>query len=216
MELVLKTSVIITSRIFQVREMDSDVAATNTSSSLCSVTVPSTATTASGDAVMSDSKEADGLLGDDKKRPLQIHDQCHVQWYGTNPNSRIDSNNNGTTTISKQQQVATAIGIDLPAIVVERRIARKKTKRPNYEIEEGTAATSSSNRNNVKRQRNSIGHGRNSTNNDMPVVDVTTVKKEMYDTLPADALEYYVHYVDHDRYVCVKFNVCVCVCVSVW
>ncbi len=181
--------------------MDSEVAATNTSSSHCSVTIPSTATTTSGDAVTSDSKEADGLHGDDK-RPLQIHDQCHVQWYGTNHNSRMDSNNKNGTTTSKQQQVTTAIGINLPAIVVERRIARKKTKRQNDKTEEDT--TTSSNRNNVKRQRNSIGRssGNSSSSTNLPWLDVTTVKKEMYDTLPADALEYYVHYSDHDRYVC--------------
>jgi hypothetical protein len=162
-----------------------------------------------------------------------------VKWYGTNPNSsgsaRKDndsstsssnnSNNNNSSDGSRTKGIVSSAftTINLPAIVVERRIARKRRKsiqndNSNSNNEDTAGGKSGSH---SKRQRHSIpnNHNHNNNNNNTSTnsnnmkqsgcgeipksLDITAnnVKKEMYDTLPADALEYYVHYVDHDRYV---------------
>ena len=130
-------------------------------------------------------------------KPLQINDLCHIQWHGTNPRpssaSRKDSDNND---ISSKKGISSASIINLPAIVVERRIARQRMKRRKDDIDEDALDVN----NQVKRQRNSLPNGSTNKNGDIPSLDAaTSIKKEMYDTLPVDALEYYVHYVDHDR-----------------
>jgi hypothetical protein len=114
----------------------------------------------------------------DTMKPLQIHDQCHVQWRGTNRTTIIGEGSNASY-------------INLPAVIVERRLARKKKR---------IAVPLDPKRNQSNKRLRTLSGCQNDPNNISEVV-----KKEMYDTLPADALEYYIHYIDHDRYV---FGVC--------
>jgi hypothetical protein len=169
--------------------MNSEVAATDATASV------STSTT--GPATVVDSNVVNEESSSNPIKPLQINDQCHVEWHGTNPSASSSRKDNESNDGSSKKGISSLSIINLPAIVVERRIARKRMKR-----RKGEDDTVSKNHH-VKRQRNSFPNSTSSGNSgDIPSLDVATIKKEMYDTLPADALEYYVHYVDHDRYVC--------------
>ena len=196
--------------------MSNEATAADTSipvSSTATTTIPSKMTVSnSGTNDTSNVVQADASYNPIK--PLQIHDQCHVQWHGKNPSTSTiisGSSNSSKNNIDSNDRSL----INLPAIVIERRIARTRTKRReadksniNNNNGSGMNETSgnSNNNNSGKRQRNSMNHttsnrGDTTTGStNIPSLDVTATKKEMYDTLPADALEYYIHYVDHDRY----------------
>ena len=197
----------------------------NTMNTEAAASVNATATAPSAIGVLSE-EDSNNII-----KPLQIHDQCHVQWHGTNHNAIGSSSSNNHNSAEKKSsdtsnQAASGTVINLPAIVVERRIARKRSKRRNDDSNNtntnnnnnnpDTSTGDSTNNNHTKRQRNSLlSSNKKSNNGDIPksssLLDVTTIimKKEMYDTLPADALEYYIHYLDHDRYV---FYLMCCVC----
>ena len=66
----------------------------------------------------------------------------------------------------------------LPAVIIERRLARRR----------GETVTSSLASNKRKRKASSTN------------VEISGAATNELDCLPADALEYYIHYIDHDRY----------------
>ena len=180
-----------------------------TAGSTATPTVPTTAPSTDGSSNVADVHSSHFHI-----KPLQINDQCHVQWRGTNPStskgSIIKKEDNDSNETSSKKGASSLSTINLPAIVVERRMARKrKTFRKDNTVV-GTGGTNNNSNNNSpgKRPRTGLPHGsfRHSGDTDASSLWVdgtttTTIKKEMHDTLPADALEYYVHYVDHDRYV---------------
>lgn len=112
-------------------------------------------------------------------KPLQVHDRCQVQW------RRQDAGS-----IQQQQSSCTL----LAAVIVERRPSQQllvqqqqqqQLHRNNSNNKSAAAAASAPEAavggNKRKRRVGDVG------------VDI--------DSLPADAVDYYVHYVDHDRCV---------------
>jgi MOZ/SAS family/MYST family zinc finger domain len=94
-------------------------------------------------------------------KPLQIHDKYLVQWHGTKRG------------VGENKEF-----IYLPAVIIERRLARHR---------EWSSSLESIN----KRKRKASGSH----------VDVASAASDDLDSLPADAVEYYIHYIEHDRFV---------------
>jgi hypothetical protein len=108
-------------------------------------------------------------------KPLQINDKFLVQWRGTNRGVVVQNNELSY--------------IYLPAVIIERRLTRHRCEK--NEPNKSNESPSSTANKRKRRIGGTIGNGGSELMG----------TAETLDNLPADAVEYYIHYIDHDRYV---------------